>query len=160
MSYAGTVLDHYCSASRGRLKALCDETGLHNSTMSQVRSGDRDCTLHMISRIVPIVDRATATDLLIAWLRDQTPDCGRHLVCIARAPDTHSDTIHINELARAWELLRDEAERNPALQKIILNLAALTERIRGNISVSEPTAMVAETPDDAYNADKPDPQQK
>ena len=113
--------------------------------MSQVRAGDRDCTLDMISRIVPRVDRATATDLLIAWLRDQTPDCGRHLVCIARAADTHSDTIHINELARAWELVRDEAERNPALQKIILNLASLTQRIRGNVGpISEPTALAAE----------------
>jgi len=43
--------------------------------------------------------------------------------------------------------VRDEAERNPALQKIILNLASLTERIRGNVGpISEPTALAAEEP--------------
>jgi 2-phospho-L-lactate transferase/gluconeogenesis factor (CofD/UPF0052 family) len=144
MSYTSTVIDKYCQAERGRLSSLVAATGLHSGNLSRLRSGSRAPTIDMIERLIPVVDPDTAVQLAVAWLRDQLPSCASALVNIHPCKSKSSEPIMITDLDRAWPILQAETEHNHELQRVILNLARLVQRIHGLPAITEPTALAAE----------------
>lgn len=136
MSYTGTIIDNWCKLRRGNHGDLCNLAKIQGSGLSRLRSGDREPTYDIVSRIARVWPDEWKQELAVAWLRDSTPESLRQFVTITTSTRAINAPVPKSDLKKAFDIVVAEAEHNRALQQVIVNLAQLTVRM-GHV-VAEP----------------------
>lgn len=124
MSYFSTAFDRWLHAHRGcTLQNLSDASTVPSSNLSRLRAGLQPMTLKAMNKLLPALEARSTRDaaraLLIAYLRDETPDAFagdievRPVGSTAQEDLPESDPLDL--LALRW---RERAEHDPGFAEM------------------------------------------
>lgn len=102
-------------------------SGVSASDISKIAKGQRGVGPKMIEKLLPGFRSEHQAEALTNWILDQIPQDQASLVHIVRAnnPNTvNEEYLSHDTLDGALQILKREAEQNPAVRKVVMNLAA------------------------------------